>query len=150
MAQGSAPKRFVVIMGALGMQTRRWVTGTPSNYQLGEALQQLSAYRQDLVLIRGVQLRWPVHSDRSACFLTGDGVDNGSAKSATIDQLIAKRNPPSAALPSGGTLRSVQAWVGVRATNSRATLIYEAKGRPIAPENDPAAVESASGGEKIL
>ena len=46
LAQGSAPKRFVVIMGALGMQMPRWVTGTPDDYQLGDALQALAPYRQ--------------------------------------------------------------------------------------------------------
>jgi len=140
MAQGNAPKRFVVIMGALGMQTRRWVTGTPGDYQLGEALQPLSSYREDLALIRGLQLRSPGHEVSSACFLTGDGLSNGAAKHATIDQVIAGRNPPSVALPSGEILRSIQAGVGVSKNGSRATLIYEAKGKPIAPANDPAAL----------
>ena len=44
LAQGVAPKRFVVVFGALGMQMPRWVTGTPDNYQLGDALQVLEPY----------------------------------------------------------------------------------------------------------
>jgi hypothetical protein len=140
LAQGSAPKRFVVIMGALGMQMRRWVTGTPGDYQLGEALQALAPHRQDLAVMRGLQLRKPTHSSSSGCFLTGDSLGNDTAKHATIDQVIARRTPPSVALPSGEILRSLQAGVGVRKSGSRATLIYEAKGTPIAPENDPAAL----------
>ncbi len=137
-AQGAVPKRFVVIMGALGMQTRRWVTGTPSDYQLGEALQPLNPYQDDLTLIRGLQLRSPGHEVSSACFLTGDSLSDDAAKHATIDQVIAKRNSPSVALPSGEILRSITAGVGVRRNGGRATLIYEAKGKPIAPENNPA------------
>jgi hypothetical protein len=137
-AQGSAPKRFLVVMGALGMQTRRWVVGTPSNYDLGEALRPLEAYKDDLAVIRGLQLRMPTHSDSSGCFLTGDRLENGSAKAASIDQVVASLNPPSVALPSGEILRSIQAGVGVRKNDSRATVIYAAKGKPLAPENDPA------------
>ena len=140
LAQGSAPKRFVVIMGALGMQMRRWVTGTPGDYQLGEALQALEPYREDLALIRGVQLRHATHTYSSACFLTGDVPANDAAQHATIDQVIARRNPPSVALPSGETLGSLQAGVGVRDHGVRETLIYEARGAPIPPENDPAAL----------
>ncbi len=140
LAQGVAPKRFVVIMGALGMQTRRWVTGTPANYQLGEALQALAPYRQDLALMRGLQLRQSTHSESTGCFLTGDLPANDAAQHATIDQVIARRSPPSVALPSGEILRSLQAGVGVRGSGGRATLIYEAKGAPIAPENDPSAL----------
>ena len=140
LAQGVAPKRFVVIMGALGMQTRRWVTGTPDNYQLGDALQALSPHREDLAIMRGLQLRQSTHSESTACFLTGDVPANDAAQHATIDQVIARRNPPSVALPSGEILRSLQAGVGVRGNGGRATLIYEAKGAPIAPENDPAAL----------
>ena len=76
--------------------------------------QALSPHREDLAIMRGLQLRQSTHSESTACFLTGDVPANDAAEHATIDQVIARRNPPSVALPSGEILRSLQAGVGVR------------------------------------
>ena len=48
--------------------------------------------------------------------------------------------PPRSPFQAVRFCGSLQAGVGVRGTGGRATLIYEAKGAPIAPENDPAAL----------
>ncbi|MGE0792061.1 MAG: DUF1552 domain-containing protein [Sandaracinaceae bacterium] len=137
-AQAGAPKRFIAVMGALGIKMRRWVTGTPGSYSFGPGLAALRPYQSDITVLRGVQPKIGSHTGSTACFLSGDGLANNAAKHATIDQMIAQANPPGAAAGSGRIVKSIQAGVGVRGTDGRSTLVYEAAGSPLHPKNNPA------------
>ncbi len=131
------PKRFIAVMGALGMQSRRWVTGTPESYQLGDALSALQPFRDRMHIFRGIQPRVANHSG-TACFLTGSPELNDLGAHATVDQVIARRNPPGVSLSDGTILRSMHCGVGVKSTGGRATMVYEDTGKPIHPANNPA------------
>ena len=135
---GGAPKRFIAVMGALGMKAWRWVEGTESNYQLGPNLAALEPYKSDITILRGLQPRNADHYT-TACFLTGHGLKNGSARVATIDQVIAARHPPSFAAASGELVRSIEASLGY--TNKdvgRGAMVFAGPGREILPKNNPA------------
>ena len=139
-AQGAAPKRFVVIMGAMGMRTRLWVTGTPSNYELGRLMQPISRHKRNITFLRGIRQMYCNHEDGGGpCVLTGDTGQSkgGPAKHASIDQVIAANNRPSAALSTGEFLRSIQCGVGVKTAGGRSALVHSGPGKVIAPENDP-------------
>ena len=118
------------------MMTRRWVTGTPGNYQFGPALQGINRHRGDIALMRGIRTKHANHEGSSACFLSGDGVSGGRAKHPTLDQVIAKRNAPSVALGNGTILRSIQAGVGVKSEGDRASIVYA--GQPGSTARQPA------------
>jgi uncharacterized C2H2 Zn-finger protein len=135
--QATAPKRFIAVMGSLGILSRRWVFGTPDSYEFGPGLAPLEPYRGDITVLRGLQPKIANHGGGSVCFLTGDSLQNDSAKHPTIDQVIAASNPPSAAAASGRIVRSLQCGVGVRGTGGRSTMVYQAPGSPLHPKNNP-------------
>lgn len=150
--QTSFPKRLIFFYSANGTVPARWVpTGTENNWQLSEILEPLQPYKDDLLVLEGVDMRvtttgpGAAHQRGMGSVLTGRALNNGTfpgggdalsgwASGISLDQYIAnERNDQT-------KFHSLQ--FGVRSTggDNRQTMVYAGDDQPILPENDPYAV----------
>ena len=146
------PKRLVVFYSANGTVPSRWIpSGTENNWQLSEILQPLAPYKDDLLVLEGVDMRvtttgpGAAHQRGMGAILTGRPLNEGTftgggdalsgwGSGISVDQHIANvRNDPT-------KFHSLQ--FGVRATGgeNRQTMVYAGSDQPILPENDPYAM----------
>lgn len=83
--QTSFPRRLVFFYSANGTVPARWIpTGTENNWQLSEILEPLQPYKDDLLVLEGVDMRvtstgpGAAHQRGMGSVLTGRPLNNGT------------------------------------------------------------------------
>ncbi len=150
--QSMFPKRLVVFYSANGTVPFRWApTGGERNFTLSEILAPLEPYRDDILVLEGVDMRvtskgpGAAHQRGMGAVLTGRPLNEGDfagggdamsgwASGISIDQHIANERADAT------KFHSLQ--FGVRATGgqNRQTMVYAGSDQPILPDNDPYSV----------
>lgn len=81
------PKRFVVFFSPNGTLSERWMSaGGERDFQLGEILQPLQAHRDDLIILRGIDMEAAYngpgdgHQKGMGCMLTGTELLDGNSQ----------------------------------------------------------------------
>lgn len=147
----SPPKRLVILFNPNGtVPDSFWPEGSSeTEWELGRILQPLSAFKERLLLLRGLDLsviandsRGGPHQRGMGALFTGWGLQEGTmlggdgrlagwANGRSVDQEVVQRLAPPTLLPS--------LELGVRATapEVRSRLIYSGPGAPVPPLNNP-------------
>ncbi len=140
-----APKRLILLFSPNGTLHERWApTGTENDFQLGEILQPLEAYKDQMIILDGIQLVRPGignHHQRGMGGLwtgntlnTGDGGTAGWAGGRSIDQAVAN------AIGGDTAYKSLEFGVHNFGNETRSRMIYASNNNPIAAENNPQAM----------
>ncbi|MEM9489898.1 MAG: DUF1552 domain-containing protein, partial [Myxococcota bacterium] len=145
------PRRFIVWYQPNGTVPHQfWPTGTEDQFTLSPILAPLSAHRDDLLIVRGIDMlsaqRGPgdAHQKGTGQCLTatelqegdfpGDaGLSAGWADHISIDQLVAQH------IGQDTLFSSLELGVAVQGSDVGARISYRAPGQPVPPENSPSA-----------
>jgi hypothetical protein len=146
-AQGSTyPQRFVVFFSSCGTIASNWApSGGGRDFQLSPILAPLEPFRDDIVVIQGVDQSGGGgvgHQAGIGGMLTGNalnpgpfseggGASSGWASSLSVDQRIAE------AIGTDTSFKSVELGVQVGAADNLGRMCYAGSDRPIPPEDNP-------------
>ncbi|MGB0647662.1 MAG: DUF1552 domain-containing protein [Bradymonadia bacterium] len=148
------PTRFIVFYQPNGTKKELWTpAGEPTErvFELGSILQPLNSFKDNLVLVDGLQLSAAKvgpggpHQRGMAALLTGaeimegdfvggDGRKAGWGGGMSVDQYAIQRLRP------GTPLSSLELGVRVMENIPRSRLIYGGPEQPLPPDNDPLSV----------
>lgn len=149
--RSAAPKRFIVFYTPNGTVLKHWrPTGSEAAFTLGRILQPLEPYKQDIVVLDGVDALSAYHGPGDAHqkgtgqALTGTELQEGNFKGSTdftagwadgisIDQKIADT------ISNSTKFRSLEFGVRVKGATVSSRLSYRGPAQPLPPEVDPAA-----------
>ena len=150
-ARSGAPKRFIVFYTPNGTVLKHWrPTGSAKSFTLSPILQPLEPYRQDIVVLDGVDALSAYHGPGDAHqkgtgqALTGTELQEGHFKGSTdftagwadgisIDQKIAD------AIAGSTKFRSLEFGVRVKGATVSSRISYRGPAEPLPPETDPSA-----------
>jgi hypothetical protein len=157
-AQAATPKRFLVYYKPGGVVLDKWLpTGTETDFTLGPVHQPLAPFKQQLMILEGVDLKiaeigvGSPHSKGMGGLLTGRELPTGPYDTCagragfpagpSIDQVIAARIGKTTKLPS---LELAVNWPTDKRDGGKAAptncLTFAGGGAPVPPSIDPAAV----------
>jgi hypothetical protein len=141
------PRRFVVFFSSCGTIAANWApTGGTRDFQLSPVLAPLEPFRDDIVVIEGVDQQGGGtgvgHQAGMGGMLTGNGLNpgpfgagggssSGWASSLSVDQRIAN------AIGNDTAFKSVELGVQVGAADNMGRMCYAGSNRPIPPEDNP-------------
>jgi Protein of unknown function (DUF1552) len=140
------PRRFVVFFSSCGTIAQNWTpTGGERDFQLSPILSPLEPFRDDIVVIQGVDQQGGGggggHQAGMGGMLTGNGLNpgpfsagdssSGWASSLSVDQRIAN------AIGDDTAFKSVELGVQVGLADNMGRMCYAASDRPVPPEDDP-------------
>lgn len=152
-APASGPKRLLLLFnpnGTIGDEFWPAAGATETSFELGRILAPLAAFKDKMLLLRGVHLSVADHPNlpggphqrgmgglftgselQTGTMLDGDGSQAGWSNGVSVDQEIVHRLNPPTLLPS--------LELGVRATAAdvMARISYSGPGSPVPPMNDP-------------
>ena len=153
---GSIPKRFIVFFTPNGTILDAWKpTGTETNFQFGEILQPLNSYKDDLLILQGLNMNSTKsgpgdgHMKGMGHLLTGDDLERygpngeefkcagktpcaGFAGGKSIDQLIADESAPADIKAKSLTL-----GVQTKGANVWTRMVYRGPNRYVDPIDNP-------------
>lgn len=88
-AAGAAPMRFITMFKPNGVMPQDWdVKGTGKDYKMSPILEPLTAHRDEINILSGIDNKSSGHVKMTASFLTGVDIKNGKA-AQSLDQKIA-------------------------------------------------------------
>jgi hypothetical protein len=140
------PRRFVVFFSSCGTIAPNWTpTGGERDFQLSPILAPLEPFRDDIVVIQGVDQQGGGagvgHQAGMGGMLTGNGLNPGPfsaggtsagwASSLSVDQRIAN------AIGNDTAFKSVELGVQVGVADNLGRMCYAASNRPLPPEDNP-------------
>jgi hypothetical protein len=171
----TAPKRLVIVTTPNGTNpATHWPSGTTKNFTLSPILSPLAAYKDNLVVLRGVDNRAASatgingHTDTVRCMLTGRAASNNSnddytaAGGVSVDQHIANEIGADTAFKS---LEYVTSYIYEHPPNycsfyganqpapfedEPAELFKRVFGEFTAPADDPAAIARREDNQSVL
>jgi hypothetical protein len=150
-ARSGAPKRFIVFYTPNGTVLKNWrPTGSPNDFKLSPILQPLAPYKQDIIILDGVDAlsayKGPgdAHQKGTGQALTGRELQEGNFKGSTtftagwadgisVDQMIANE------IAGPTKFRSLEFGVRVKGATVSSRISYRGPAEPMPPETDPAA-----------
>lgn len=158
-----AGKRFIVMYTPNGVIADNfWPTAATSetNFTLGPILQPLATYKQDLLLLHGVDMLSSLSGPGDAhqkgtgqCLtgtelLEGDFIGDGGASAGwaggiSVDQAIANH------IGADSRFRSLELGVAVQGSSVKARINYRDAGQPLPPENSPYAAYERLFGDSL-
>ncbi|HEY2574315.1 MAG TPA: DUF1552 domain-containing protein, partial [Verrucomicrobiaceae bacterium] len=90
-ASASPPLRFLTIFQPNGVFPKAWdVQGEGRNYQLSPILEPLAEFRDDMIVLSGIDSIGQGHVKLTAAFLTGALLDHGR-NGMSLDQALAQK-----------------------------------------------------------
>ena len=141
------PRRFVVFFSSCGTIASSWApTGGERDFQLSPILAPLEPFRDDIVVIQGVDQQGggagAGHQAGMGGVLTGNGLNpgpfgagggntSGWASSLSVDQRIAN------AIGNDTAFKSVELGVQVGPADNLGRMCYAGSNRPIPPQDNP-------------
>jgi hypothetical protein len=139
-ATGKTAKRLVVMFNPNGTFPSQWHpvgADTSFSFASGSILEPLSAYRQQLVVIRGLQFfNASNHAGGMHAMLTASGTAGDESKGMSVDQYVASR--------IGGTTRLKSLELGVQTSiwgaGEQTRMCYAAPDQYAPPDDDPVSV----------
>jgi hypothetical protein len=146
---GTCPKRFIVMYTPNGtVPDNFWPTGSEEDFELSPILQPLSAHKQDLLVLGGVDMQ-------SALFGPGDAHQKGTGQCLTGIELLEGDFPGDAGAQAGWaggvsldqhiasrigidtTLQSLELGVAVLGSDNFSRISFKGANQPVPPENSP-------------
>ncbi|MCB9641235.1 MAG: DUF1552 domain-containing protein [Myxococcales bacterium] len=150
------PKRLILFFSANGTIPDQWIpTGDENNFQFKRILKPLDAYKQKIMVLRGLGLKskgpGDGHQQGMGQLFTGSELLPGDTKggcdtcapvswagNASIDQHVADYFLKQAQAEGRKIgLRSLELGVQVRNSNVWTRMCYRGPGLPVPPKNDP-------------
>lgn len=141
------PRRFVVFFSSCGTIPTRWApTGGERDFQLSPILAPLEPFRDDIIVIQGVDQQGGGagvgHAAGMGGMLTGNGLNpgpfsagggsnSGWASSISVDQRIAN------AIGNDTAFKSVELGVQVGPADNMGRMCYAGTNRPVPPQDNP-------------
>lgn len=90
-AKAVPPRRFVTFFQPNGVYPKDWnVTGQGRDFALSPILEPLAAFKNDMVVLSGLDSTGRGHVKLTGAFLTGTAIENG-VNGISIDQVIARQ-----------------------------------------------------------
>ena len=90
-AHSTPPRRFVTFFQPNGVFPKAWnVTGTGREFGLSPILEPLADFRDDMVVLSGIDSLGKGHVKLTGAFLTGTAIENG-VNGTSVDQVIARQ-----------------------------------------------------------
>jgi hypothetical protein len=142
-AEAAAPRRMVLLFSGNGHRRGQWATRrSDTDFDLLRISKPLEPFKQDLILFKNLNIyamrkckfATTKHGLGSGIAFTGTGViGNGWPTGASVDQIVAGR------IGNQTPIASLQLGSGCHDTNVYGRVSYAAGGKPLAPEQVPAA-----------
>ena len=90
-AISTPPRRFVTFFQPNGVFPKAWdVTGTGRDFVLSPILEPLAEFRDDMLVLSGIDSCGKGHVKLTGAFLTGTAIENG-VNGVSVDQVIARK-----------------------------------------------------------
>lgn len=90
-AQKLPPRRFVTFFQPNGVYPKAWnVSGVGRNFALSPILEPLAEFKNDMVVLSGIDSTGKGHVKLTGAFLTGTAIENG-VNGISVDQIIARQ-----------------------------------------------------------
>lgn len=140
--EGQFPTRLIIFHTANGQPMRMWTpTGLGADYQLSQVLAPLQNFRDDLIVIRGLNMVAAIeamssgllnngHAAGTAVCLTGATPSQDWGGGISVDQLAAQR------IGTTTPLRSLELAVDT-VPDMFGRISYLGAGQPVPPQTDP-------------
>ncbi len=90
-AQKLPPRRFVTFFQPNGVYPKAWnVSGEGRNFALSPILEPLSGFKDDMLVLSGIDSCGKGHVKLTGAFLTGTAIENG-VNGVSVDQVVARQ-----------------------------------------------------------
>lgn len=90
-AQKLPPRRFVTFFQPNGVYPKAWnVSGVGQDFALSPILEPLAEFKNDMVVLSGIDSTGKGHVKLTGAFLTGTAIENG-VNGISVDQIIARQ-----------------------------------------------------------
>jgi hypothetical protein len=150
LANEGIPKRLVVFFSPNGtIHEHLWPQGSEHQFEFmeGSILEPLSAHKEDLIVIKGLDLyNADNHEGGMAAMLTNGGGSGTETNNRSIDQIIAEHISMGSRFPSLELGVQTSAWGGTVQTR----MSYSGEGMFVTPDDSPSNVYQRMFGELLV
>lgn len=140
-SSATPPRRFVTFFQPNGIYPKAWdVKGVGREFELSPILEPLAAFREDMLVLSGIDSCGKGHVKLTGAFLTGTSIENG-VNGVSLDQIVAQQIGKKTRFTSVelGTEPPRQGMAGDDPIALANTVSWSSPTQRIAPEISPRA-----------